>query len=58
PGAFHVELGSLAGEVGRLADEPLLTMCQHGERAATAASILEATGRTDVAIFDGGPDDL
>jgi hydroxyacylglutathione hydrolase len=32
-------------------------MCGHGERAATAASVLEAAGRDGVAILDGGPGD-
>jgi rhodanese-related sulfurtransferase len=32
-------------------------MCGHGERAATAASLLERAGRHDVAVVAGGPDD-
>jgi rhodanese-related sulfurtransferase len=32
-------------------------MCGHGERAATAASVLEAAGHADVAVLDGGPGD-
>jgi rhodanese-related sulfurtransferase len=32
-------------------------MCAHGERAATAASILERAGRPGVAVTVGGPDD-
>ncbi|MGH3428731.1 MAG: rhodanese-like domain-containing protein [Mycobacteriales bacterium] len=32
-------------------------MCGHGERAMTAASLLERAGRTDVAVLEGGPED-
>jgi hydroxyacylglutathione hydrolase len=34
-----------------------VTMCGHGERAATAASVLERAGHTSVAILPGGPPD-
>lgn len=57
PGATHVELGALRPAVGDLPAGPLVVMCGHGERAATAASILESAGRTDVAVLDGGPED-
>lgn len=57
PRAAHVELGALPGAVPDVPDGPLVVMCGHGERAATAASVLEAAGRTDVAILAGGPDD-
>ncbi|MFI7709335.1 rhodanese-like domain-containing protein [Nonomuraea sp. NPDC049480] len=60
PGAVHVELGALPGRAaeveGGLEAGPWLVMCGHGERAATAASVLARTGRTDVAVLDGGPD--
>jgi len=36
---------------------PVVTMCGHGERAATAASVLERAGRTGVAVLSGGPPD-
>ena len=56
PGAVHLELGSLATTATRdLPAAPLVVMCGHGERAASAASLLELAGRTDVAILDGGP---
>lgn len=32
-------------------------MCGHGERAMTAASMLERSGRTDMAVLIGGPDE-
>ena len=54
PGATNIELGSIAS-----ADVPtgtLTLMCGHGERAMTAASLLAATGRSDLSVIDGGPD--
>ncbi len=56
PGAVHVELGSLPSHV---ADAPIgaVVACGHGERAMTAASLLERAGHTDVAVLDGGPAD-
>lgn len=55
PGAAHVELGALRELASRVEDGTVV-MCGHGERAATAASVLEAAGR-HVAVLDGGPDD-
>ena len=40
-----------------LGSGPAVMMCGHGERAATAASVLERTGRTDIAILPGSPED-
>lgn len=57
PGAGHVELGALPAQDTGAANGPVVVMCGHGERAATAASVLEAAGRDGVAILDGGPDD-
>jgi rhodanese-related sulfurtransferase len=54
-GAQHVELGSVA--TSDLPEGPLVAMCGHGERAATAASVLERAGRTDVGVLLGGPED-
>ena len=31
-------------------------MCGHGERAMTAASLLERAGHDDLSVFVGGPD--
>lgn len=56
PGAVHVELGHLAGTVGQLGEVDAV-MCGHGERAATAASILERAGRPGIAVTIGGPGD-
>ena len=56
PGAVLVELGSLVASPA-LPDGPLAMMCGHGERAVTAASLIERTGRTDLAVIIGGPED-
>ena len=42
PAARHVELGALPA--ADLPPGPLVTMCGHGERATTAASVLERAG--------------
>ncbi len=57
PGARNIELGALAREAASVAGRPVVTMCGHGERAATAASVLERAGRTGVAVLPGGPPD-
>jgi hydroxyacylglutathione hydrolase len=63
PGALHLELGDLAGAAGDAAgDAPgvpdgAVVACGHGERAMTAASLLERAGRTSVTVLHGGPDD-
>ena len=60
PTAAHIELGALAdADAATLprADRTVLTMCGHGERAASAASLLERRGYFDLAILDGGPRD-
>lgn len=58
PGAVHVELGSLTDEVDAVPDEPVLVHCGHGERAMSAASLLERSGHRNVAVLAGGPDEL
>lgn len=57
PGADLIELGDLRSEATGLAARPMTTMCGHGERAATAASLLERAGHDDVSILRGGPQD-
>ena len=57
PGARNIELGALAGQAASVAGRPVVTMCGHGERAATAASVLERAGHTGVAVLAGGPPD-
>ncbi|UQS25516.1 MBL fold metallo-hydrolase [Amycolatopsis thermalba] len=55
PGARHRELGSL--DPRELPKEPLVVMCGHGERAMSAASLLEQAGHREVAVLTGGPAD-
>jgi glyoxylase-like metal-dependent hydrolase (beta-lactamase superfamily II)/rhodanese-related sulfurtransferase len=57
PGALLRPLGGAGLALDTLPDGPIATMCGHGERAATAASLLERAGRLDVAVMVGGPDD-
>jgi hydroxyacylglutathione hydrolase len=57
PGALTVELGALAGDrpPAELAGGPVTVMCGHGERAMTAASLLERAGHQDLRVAHGGP---
>jgi glyoxylase-like metal-dependent hydrolase (beta-lactamase superfamily II)/rhodanese-related sulfurtransferase len=57
PGAAHLELGEIAALGGTLPRGPVAVMCGHGQRAASAASLLERAGRSDVAVLVGGPED-
>lgn len=54
PGAQHLELGSLPALARTLRAGPLTIYCGHGERAMTAASLLKAQGRENLAVLDGG----
>jgi rhodanese-related sulfurtransferase/glyoxylase-like metal-dependent hydrolase (beta-lactamase superfamily II) len=57
PGARNIELGALTSQAAEVTGRPVVTMCGHGERAATAASVLERAGHTAVAILPGSPPD-
>jgi rhodanese-related sulfurtransferase len=57
PGARHVELGALADRVAQLPARPTVVMCGHGERAMGAASLLARSGRSQVTVLAGGPQD-
>ena len=57
PGAEHRELGGLVATGSTVAPGPVTVMCGHGERAMTAASVLERAGRHDVRVLIGGPAD-
>jgi hydroxyacylglutathione hydrolase len=59
PGALAVELGALTGDHGltELQEGPVTVMCGHGERAMTAASLLEQAGHKGVRVALGGPED-
>jgi hydroxyacylglutathione hydrolase len=56
PGAVHVELGDLPA---RVQDAPAgaVVMCGHGERAMTAASLLQRAGHRGLAVLAGGAQD-
>jgi glyoxylase-like metal-dependent hydrolase (beta-lactamase superfamily II)/rhodanese-related sulfurtransferase len=56
PGAQHIELGALAAVADGIT-RPVTTMCGHGERASTAASVLARSGLTGLSIATGGPGD-
>lgn len=56
-GALHIPLGELElGATTIPADVPIVTYCGHGERSATALSLLERLGFTGLVNFDGGFD--
>jgi hydroxyacylglutathione hydrolase len=59
PGAVAVELGALARDrqSGELPEGPVTVMCSHGERAMTAASLLERAGHKELRVVHGGPRD-
>jgi glyoxylase-like metal-dependent hydrolase (beta-lactamase superfamily II)/rhodanese-related sulfurtransferase len=54
PGAVAIELGALDSEGQRLPPGPITTMCGHGERAMTAASLLARQGHTGLRVLLGG----
>ncbi|OKJ94959.1 hydrolase [Streptomyces sp. CB03234] len=56
PGAVHIELGELTGHSDEAPRRPVVA-CGHGERAMTAASLLQRSGHKDLAVLDGGPAD-
>ncbi|SDU25301.1 MBL fold metallo-hydrolase [Jiangella alkaliphila] len=56
-GALNVELGQLA-DVADDVPAGAVVACGHGERAMTAASILERAGHTGLTVLDGGPADF
>ena len=57
PGARNIELGALTSQAANIKGRPVVVMCGHGERAATAASVLERAGHTAIAVLPGGPPD-
>jgi hydroxyacylglutathione hydrolase len=56
PGATLIELGALDPHQP-LPSGPLTVMCGHSERAMTAASLLAQSGRGELRVLLGGPDD-
>jgi hydroxyacylglutathione hydrolase len=57
PGARHIELGELPVRTEPLPPGPAVVMCGHGERAMTAASLLQRAGRQDVSVALAGAED-
>jgi hydroxyacylglutathione hydrolase len=51
PGATHIELGDLPSRIAEVPPRPMVVMCGHGQRALTAASILERTGNRAVQVL-------
>lgn len=57
PGALHIPLGELESRARTIPRErPIVTYCGHGERSATALSLLERLGFGPLANVDGGFD--
>ena len=57
-GSRNAQLGSLVTAPDQVDHAPTLVHCGHNERAMSAASLLARAGHTDVAVLDGGPQDL
>jgi rhodanese-related sulfurtransferase len=55
PGAANVELGAIPDV--KFGERAITVMCGHGERAMSAASILEGRGVSNLRVVVGGPDD-
>jgi len=56
PGSFNVPLDMLAEHVREVAnlDRPVVLVCQSGGRAATAQEKLNAAGKTNIRVLEGG----
>ena len=52
--AIHIPLASLQSRLSEIPVGRVVVHCQGGGRSAIAASILERSGRTDVANLTGG----
>ena len=50
-----MELGVLEEGISAVPSGPVVVMCGHSERAMGAASVLARSGRTDVSVLNGGP---
>jgi hydroxyacylglutathione hydrolase len=57
PGATHIELGDLPSQTADLPPGPMVVMCGHGQRAMTAASILQRTGYRAVQVLQDSAQD-
>jgi hydroxyacylglutathione hydrolase len=56
PGAVHIELGDLPTRLEAV-PAAAVVMCGHGERAMTAASLLQRAGHHGLAVLAGGAQD-
>jgi hydroxyacylglutathione hydrolase len=56
PGATHIELGELPSRTADVPPGPIAVMCGHGQRAMTAASILQRTDRAVQVLVDSAQD--
>lgn len=55
PTSVNIELGDI--DRADLPSQAVSVMCGHGERAMSAASLLERRGHREVTVLTGGPDD-
>jgi rhodanese-related sulfurtransferase len=53
--AVNIELGDIPARLDALPDQPYVVMCGHGERAMSAASLIERAGLPAPAVLLGGP---
>ena len=58
PGAHHRPIDRLPEWLGGVTEGEMLTVCGAGSRAATAASLLQATGHRPRVLLDGGAAEL
>jgi hydroxyacylglutathione hydrolase len=56
-GAQNIELSDIAAWIDTLPRAPYVVMCGHGERAMSAASLIERAGLPAPAVLLGGPAD-
>jgi rhodanese-related sulfurtransferase len=59
PQARHLELGELGGKVAQIAKNkanPVLLVCQTGQRAQRAETLLKEAGYAEVHVLQGGVD--
>ena len=55
PGSLHIPLGRLVSQMtDRLRTQPVVLVCESGSRSSIGASLLTATGFTDVTNLTGG----
>jgi hydroxyacylglutathione hydrolase len=57
PDAVHTELGDVTERLDAVPAGPVTVMCEHGERAMTAATLLARAGRHDAGVLLGGAQD-